>query len=345
MLRPRSDTTLPSTQALALPAELPTWNPLTPMEELPLKLQQLRQAQQQLNRMIADAEGQVLHFLRKGALVERQHVVKKLIGRFYPFTTSLLEEHYAKLTASGILANACTVELASEIRQFDKSFKLDWSGISDASPYLRKLMGRFHYKISLGHAAANISVGWDEELIRRYAIDDESFFTNLSLTNGVQWHETIIRSFFDRWVYTTDGLLDNPYLPWDDDSLPALLSELNAAKYEAENEEELSEDETEAYLIEAKAAATKMKRRYWQRHSADRFREWTVDYLRQNADKFDWQELSANPALPFSFALLIEFEEQWNWDALALNYGLYRKALQPLLSNTIVDEFLTLYKD
>ena len=45
------------------------------------------------------------------------------------------------------------------------------------------------------------------------------------------------------------------------------------------------------------------------------------------------------------FALLTEFAEDWNWNGLSANYGLYQKVLQPLLSDNIVDEFLTLYKD
>lgn len=345
MLRPRSDTSLPAAQTPALITELPTWNPLTPMEELPQKLQQLRQAQQQLNKLVVDAEGQVLHFLRKGPLAERQAVVKELVERFYPFTANLLETHYPSLTAHRIAANACTVELSSIIKQHEKSFKPDWCYLADGSPALRKLMDQFHSSIDWESAPCNVVIGWDETLIRRYAFDSDEFFTELSLRNSVQWNPQLLRTFSDRWEYSSSGLLRNPYLPWDDDTLPHLLAELYAAKYEADNEEELDEAEAEEYLTEAKAAALKMKRRYWQRHSADRFRDWTPEYLRQHAGQLDWQELSANPALPFSFALLTEFAEDWSWKGLGANYGLYQKVLQPLLSDNIVDEFLTLYKD
>ena len=345
MLRPRTETTLPATQSSTLLPELPTWNSLTPVEELPQKLYQLRQARQQINRMLADAEGQVLHFLRKGPLAERQAVVKQLIERFYPFTASLLENHYMNLTAGGIGANACTVELASVIKQHEKNFKPNWCYLADGSPFLRKLMDQFHSSIDWESAPCNVLIGWDETLIRRYAFDSDEFFTELSLYNSVQWNPQLLRAFSDRWEYSSSGLLCNPYLPWDDDTLPDLLTELYAAKYEADNEEELDEAEAEEYLTEAKAVALKMKRHYWSRHSADRFRDWTPEYLRQNAGQLDWQELSANPALPFSFALLTEFAEDWDWNGLSANYGLYQKVLQPLLSDNIVDEFLTLYKD
>ena len=343
MLRPRADTALPASQVPVLLTELPTWNPLTLVEELPQKLQQLRQAQLQLNRMLADAEGQVLHFLRKGPLAGRQPVVKGLIERFYQLG-GLAATHSSKVDKDIVDENVTFAASGASVAHWDK-FAFAWVYNSGQCYFSAGHLSKFASQLDWSAFASNPLIDWTETLVRQHKYRTADFFAKLSTNTGIVWSSQFLTAFAFEWDYTKVGLLGNSGLPWEDEALPEKLRELHAAKYDHDNDEEIEEDESEAFLSKAAQAATGMRNRYWDRRSADRHCIWNADNLRQHTDQFGWNKLSANPALPFSFALLTEFEGQWNWDTLASNHGLYQKVLQPLLSDTIVDEFLTLYKD
>src|SRR5688500_15497744 len=73
------------------------WNPLTPVEDLPQALKQLREAQQRVNRLVQDADAQVVHFLRYGPFSNYCKYVKRSIELFYNFSEAALRENVDRL--------------------------------------------------------------------------------------------------------------------------------------------------------------------------------------------------------------------------------------------------------
>jgi len=308
--------------------EAPTWGPPTSAEDLPATLGRLRDAQRHVNRLVQDAESQAVHFLRHGPLSDHHSQVKELIERFYPFSEAYLQRNYPLLNSGVVNENIHLFTKATDY-SFWKGFTLDWHCISAHRPVLLAMLERYADKWDWLEIAANPLIDWNIKSIRRHFRRLTTAMTDLSANQGINWTSELLRTFAADWDYSTDGLLGNDALPWEDDTLPALL--LKIAPIEAELD-----------LEEITEIATDMCQRTWERRSLNRHLTWTADDLRQHTSELDWNRLSANPALPFSFTLLTEFAAYWDWTELSANLGFYEKLLSPLLSDAVVHEFLLL---
>jgi hypothetical protein len=331
MLKPNSNRDLvPINQPSSIikAAESIAWNPLTPVEDLPRALAQLRETQRQVNRLVQDAEAQVVQLLRRGPFAKHVAFISECIQRFYPFTEALLEEISGYVDHSFLKFNP---QLAYHIgKPLGASFKLDWNEICAKANLDNRFVKRFKDSIVWTYLVDNRYFKWNPASINLCLDNMDDDFGDLVSNWGVPWSEELIREFSDYLDYALDGdFMKNEGLPWEDTKLPKLLLELGA------KQAALTADDIDK-------VAESMRRRSWDRRSQNHRLDWQAADLREHRDDWNWQRLSANPALPFSVDLIEEFSDYWEWTKLAANFGFYDKVMAPYLSDNVVKEFLLL---
>jgi len=331
MLKPRSAT--PDSTALqsfmAPLTSFPIFSPTSAAAsatEVFEHVQQVRAAHQRLADLARDTDAQAARYLVNNPFVQHSDCLRSLLQLYYPFSDQLLTDHAMHLDRHLLAQNVHLTSAAARSQVPD--LILDWPAISRYYPLTPSLLKRFSAEIEWEEAARNPLIDWSENLIHQHGIRSSEFFANLSTNPGLNWTISLILTFQDKWDGKSAGLLNNEGLLWDDETV---VSAVQSISYKQEMD-----------WMEASNAQERMLARNWERRSLNRHIDWTIEYLRENADELQWARLSANPALPFTLELLVEFADIWQWDELAANHGLYEKALRPWLSEAFVHELLLL---
>lgn len=273
MLKPNTNRDLvpvsPS-NSIAKAAEGIAWNQLTPVEDLPRALAQLRETQRQVDRLVQDAEAQVVQFLRRGPFAKHVASISECIQRFYPFSETLLEETSGYVSHSFAKLNP---QLAYHTgKPIGASFKLDWNEISANARLDNRFVMRFKDSVVWTYLVDNRYYKWNSAAINLCLDNMDDDFGDLVSNWGLPWSEELLREFSDKWDYSLEGgLITNEGLPWENKNLPGLLLEL------APEDAELTEEEL-AKVVES------MRRRSWDRRSQNHRLEWQVDDLREHRD-------------------------------------------------------------
>lgn len=186
--------------------------------------------------------------------------------------------------------------------------------------------GRFNWR-ALSRRA---DFPWTEAFLEAHA--ESLDWGDLSMNTGLPWSEALIARHADDWSWQL--LSQNPSLPWSDDLLRRFrrwhwnyLSNNNGLPWsEAFAQKHWDKLElcqlckasafpwTEAWIREHQHQL-----KCWGNLSANPGLPWSEALIRQYHDRWNWNMLSSNPALPWSAALIQRYRDRWNWESLIKN--------------------------
>ena len=202
----------------------------------------------------------------------------------------------------------------------------DWVDLSSNNgiPWSIELINEFEEKWAWGFLSSNASLPWSEELIDTFKTKwkwsngvehnfEKQYFNGLSFNEAIPWSINLIEKFKEQLNWS--NLSGNKSLPWS--------KELIEHFYERWDWETLSGNNAINWTLE-------MVFRWKDRlsfHSLSHkdYLKFPIDFIRDNAIKFDWEGdeygfsggLSDNPNLPWSEGFIDEFKDKFNWFRLS----------------------------
>ncbi|SHI60887.1 Helicase [Mesonia phycicola] len=202
----------------------------------------------------------------------------------------------------------------------------DWVDLScnKGIPWSLEIIQEFEDKWVWGFLSSNTSLPWSEELIDFFKTKwkwhsgsasnfDNRFYTGLSFNKAIPWSINLIEKFKEKLNWS--NLSSNQSLPWSE----VLIEHF----YERWNWEVLSSNSAINWSLEMVYRWKNSLSLYYLSHKT--YLKLPIDFIRDNADKFDWEGdeygfsggLSDNPNLPWSEKFIEEFKDKFNWYRLS----------------------------
>ncbi|OBX24708.1 helicase-like protein [Gelidibacter algens] len=214
-----------------------------------------------------------------------------------------------------------SIELISEFVD-----EWDWVDLScnKGIPWSIEIIQEFEEKWAWGFLSSNTSLPWSEELIDTFKTKwkwsngvehnfEKQYFNGLCFNEAIPWSLNLIDKFKEQLNWRNLSSIKS--LPWSE--------ELIEHFYERWNWEVLSSNSAISWSLEMVYRWKDRLSFYSLSHKT--YLKLPIDFIRDNADKFDWEGdeygfsggLSDNPNLPWSEEFIEEFKDKFNWTILS----------------------------
>jgi hypothetical protein len=233
------------------------------------------------------------------------------------------------------------------MKRVEQNLKYHWVNLSKNSSASgdKVLIESFKDKWNWSLLCSNKSIIWDEDLIEKFyeQICWSSLSKNTSLQ--IQWED--IGKFKEKWDF--DGLCANESLCIDGKFLnnykkyitftgsmgqrcPSRDDRYDAPSYLLNKNLRLEIPEIRYYSKKHKWNKGYFNKPYepyeWGAFSSNG--HLTHEILTEFSDYLDWETISENEHIPWTFELVMEFRELFHWNSLLRNQSFWEKIIEPL---------------
>lgn len=217
-------------------------------------------------------------------LQQNADVFKKIISRYYPLSTKLLEKY----------AN-----------------QWDWKEISlnRFIPWTDQLVEKFHDKLFAKELPQYMAIPWSVSLINR-----------LIKEKKITWEELM----WQRGIFDKPETVSHCLFEWSKGKKIGLLHpQLNNAVSDIRNYRYIQyTDWGKDAVLWAENVVENTKNLYWDLFSGVEGFPWTLKFIEKHKNRLDWDILSGNNNIPWSEEFLEKYEDKLNWNALSINRGI-----------------------
>lgn len=298
---------------------------------------QLQAEIKRLEKVQREFEMRITEYLRKNFVEPYHDEFLDMLGTYYPWNYDLITKYYPQLKGKRITVNRNMLaagfdwdKLATQTNDKIKDkwnwVLLSWDDYLDPN-LLKKITPNL--KDEKWQFIFQFAPHWNEPLIAKYSPKFGKSFDFLSKNEYINWTRELLLKFKPK--LNAISLSKNLALPWDEEGFVDFFK-VN-----------FPPDSKDIFVkIEYNSDIIKSVDSYWQRKSKKRYFDWTPEYIAENKEELHWDNLSANPALPFNLALFFEHQDDWHYNYLFENKGFYDKVFAPILTNAIVDDLMRL---
>lgn len=297
---------------------------------------QLQAEIKRLEKVQREFEMRITEYLRKNFVEPYRNEFLTMLGTYYPWNYDLITKYYPQLKDKNIKFNQ---NMLAEGFDWKKLAAQTNNKINDEFVYAsfasRNIAPNLLKKITPNLNALGwiyifqYAPFWNETLIAKYSPNFDLSFEVLSKNQRINWTRELLLKFQPK--LNALNLSANLSLPWDEEGFVVFFKET----FFATNDIQFYKQEI--------SNIKNILSRSWECKSQNRYFDWTPEYIAENKEELHWDNLSANPALPFSLALFFEYQDDWHYDKLFDNKGFYDKVFAPILTNAIVDDLMRLY--
>jgi cell wall assembly regulator SMI1 len=215
-----------------------------------------------------------------------------------PWTPELLERYAERLDWHKLTQDATLPWSMALIARWEARW--DWGketgAIGDRNfnnrgfPYTAEVIAEFAARFDFAQLSAKphrSPIAWTEELVERFA--DRWDWERLSANPDLPWSLAFLEKYEDRWDWGVLSEGANGF-KWPADAFARHADRLDLAR-----------------MCQGQAT--------WGHDNL----AWTEALIGRYADRWDWDELSRSPFVPFTAKLVERFEDHWTWKLLSMN--------------------------
>ncbi|WP_421806261.1 hypothetical protein [Flagellimonas sp.] len=216
-------------------------------------------------------------------LQQNADAFKKVISRYYPLSTEILEKY----------AN---------------QWHWDQIAINPSIHWTDKLVEKFHKHLFSKELPHDASIVWSVPLINK-----------LIQQKKVTWESLM----WQRGIFDTQETLALCLFEWSKGKRGMLHPQFDDRKSDLQNYRYIQHTiwEENAYLW-AENVVENTKNLRWDLFSGVEGFPWTAEFIEKHKDRWDWNILCANEKIPWTLEFLEKYQDRLNWQLLSLNKGL-----------------------